>query len=69
MSAPEFADIAEGGPPRETSIERLLEAAPRLREYVERLEAHLRRGEEHRRALLHIMGDMNDLNKRFGHQR
>ena len=69
MIAPESADNAEGGPPRETSIERLLEAAPRLREYVERLEAHLRQGEEHRRALLHIMGDMNDLNKRFGHQR
>src|SRR5207253_6432289 len=53
----------------EVSIERLLEAEPRLREHVERLEAHLRRGEERRRALLHIMGDMNDLNKRFGQRR
>jgi len=69
VTAPESADIAERGPPREASIERLLEAEPGLREHVERLEAHLRRGEERRRALLHIMGDMNDLNKRFGQRR
>jgi len=69
VTTPESADIAERGPPQEASIERLLEAEPHLREYVERLEAHLRRGEEHRRALLHIMGDMNELNKRFGQRR
>jgi len=69
VTAPEFADNAEGGPPQEASIERLLEAEPRLREHVERLEAHLRRVEERRRALLHIMGDMNELNKRFGQRR
>jgi C4-dicarboxylate-specific signal transduction histidine kinase len=41
----------------------------RLRERVRQLEARVRRDEERRRALVHIMGDLNDSNKRLGDQR
>ncbi len=36
---------------------------------VEQLRAHVHRVEERRRALLHIMGDLNDSNRRLGDQR
>jgi C4-dicarboxylate-specific signal transduction histidine kinase len=36
---------------------------------VEELEGRVRQAEERRRALLHIMGDLNDSNKRLGEQR
>ncbi len=41
----------------------------RLREQVATLELRLRKRDEQRRALLHIMGDLNDLNKRLSDQR
>jgi C4-dicarboxylate-specific signal transduction histidine kinase len=41
----------------------------RLRELVRQLEARVRRDEERRRALVHIMGDLNESNKRLGDQR
>jgi C4-dicarboxylate-specific signal transduction histidine kinase len=40
-----------------------------LRERVAELELHVARAEERRRALLHIMGDLNDSNKRLADQR
>lgn len=40
-----------------------------LREQIEQLEAHVRRAEERRRALLHIMGDLNESNQKLADQR
>src|SRR2546426_5794692 len=44
-------------------------AERRLRALVETLERRLRRGDEQRRAMLHIVGDLNESNKRFANQR
>jgi C4-dicarboxylate-specific signal transduction histidine kinase len=41
----------------------------RLQEQVELLQARLRKRDEQRRAMLHIMGDLNELNKRLSDQR
>jgi C4-dicarboxylate-specific signal transduction histidine kinase len=40
-----------------------------LRREVEQLRARVHRAEERRRALLHIMGDLHDSNRRLGDQR
>src|SRR5438067_6353310 len=44
-------------------------AASELRAQVETLERSLRQRDEQRRAMLHIMGDLNELNKRLANQR
>src|SRR5881296_4219308 len=41
----------------------------RLRAHVETLESRLRKRDEQRRAMLHIMGDLNEVNRRLGEQR
>src|SRR6266850_999011 len=41
----------------------------RLRAHVETLEGRLRKRDEQRRAMLHIMGDLNEVNRRLGDQR
>jgi hypothetical protein len=40
-----------------------------LRAQVETLEIRLRKRDEQRRAMLHIMGDLNESNKRLANQR
>jgi C4-dicarboxylate-specific signal transduction histidine kinase len=50
-------------------VEALREENARLRAQVELLELHVRKGEERRRALLHIMSDLNETNKRLADQR
>src|SRR2546430_3909 len=45
------------------------EAESRLRAHVETLEGRLRKRDEQRRAMLHIMGDLNEVNRRLGDQR
>jgi C4-dicarboxylate-specific signal transduction histidine kinase len=40
-----------------------------LRQQVTALELRLRKRDEQRRAMLHIMGDLNEFNKRLGNQR
>src|ERR671937_1065685 len=55
--AKRLADAGLGGSPAE------------LRARVEELERRVHRAEERRRALLHIMGDLHDSNKRLGEQR
>jgi two-component system C4-dicarboxylate transport sensor histidine kinase DctB len=40
-----------------------------LREQIEQLEQRVRQAEERRRALVHIMGDLNESNRRLGDQR
>src|SRR2546422_951897 len=44
-------------------------AERRLRAHIEMLERRLRKRDEQRRAMLHIMGDLNESNKRLGSQR
>jgi C4-dicarboxylate-specific signal transduction histidine kinase len=43
--------------------------ADALREQVEQLRAHVERAEERRRALVHIMGDLNESNQKLADQR
>ena len=43
--------------------------ATALEEQIQRLQARVRRAEERRRALLHIMSDLNDSNRKLGDQR
>jgi len=43
--------------------------ADKLREQVEQLRAHVQRAEERRRALVHIMGDLNESNQKLADQR
>src|SRR5256714_14574654 len=45
------------------------EAESRLRAHVETLEWRLRKRDQQRRALLHIMADLNEVNRRLGDQR
>jgi C4-dicarboxylate-specific signal transduction histidine kinase len=44
-------------------------AEHRLRAHVEMLERRLRKRDEQRRAMLHIMGDLSEFNKRLANQR
>src|SRR2546422_2765063 len=52
-----------GGPGAATTAE------SRLRALVETLERRLRKGDEQRRAMLHIVGDLNESNKHLANQR
>ncbi len=47
----------------------LIASHPVLRARWGKLETRVRKAEERRRALLHIMGDLNDINRRLGNQR
>ncbi|HEY7350371.1 MAG TPA: ATP-binding protein [Ktedonobacterales bacterium] len=53
----------------EADLQTLLEAHERLHQEKDQLEVRVRKGEERRRALLHIMDDMNQLNKKLADQR
>src|SRR5947207_8693617 len=44
-------------------------AEQRLRAHVETLERRLRKRDDQRRAMLHIMGDLSEFNKRLANQR
>src|SRR5436190_4225834 len=55
--------------PEATASADLLESEAALRERVKTLERHLRKRDEQRRAMLHIMTDLNECNKRLGNQR
>src|SRR6266849_9392419 len=50
-------------------VDQLIASHPALRERLRQLEMRVRKAEERRRALLHIMGDLNDINRRLGNQR
>src|SRR5690349_2776205 len=47
----------------------LRQANTRLREQLDAMRLLLRKGEQRRRAMLHIMVDMNDANRRLADQR
>src|SRR5438309_10654289 len=55
--------------PEATASADLLESEPALRESARTLDRHLRKRDEQRRAMLHIMTDLNEFNKRLGNQR
>src|SRR5438309_7201969 len=55
--------------PEATASADLLESEAALRARVRALELHLRKGDEQRRAMLHIMTDLNEFNKRLTNQR
>jgi C4-dicarboxylate-specific signal transduction histidine kinase len=59
----------EAFPPEAADLQHLLEAHERLRQEKEQLEVRVRKGEERRRAMIHIMDDMNQLNKKLADQR
>ncbi|TMA48005.1 MAG: two-component sensor histidine kinase [Deltaproteobacteria bacterium] len=56
-------------PAAETGVEPFPEQEARLLAQVRGLELRVRKAEERHRALLHVMGDMNELNKRLTQQR
>src|SRR5438128_4716046 len=62
-TAIEYRQPRFGGPGAATTAE------SRLRALVETLERRLRKGDEQRRAMLHIVGDLNESNKRLANQR
>ncbi len=49
--------------------QRLLAECERLREEKRQLEIRVRKGEERRRAMIHIMGDLNTVNRKLADQR
>jgi C4-dicarboxylate-specific signal transduction histidine kinase len=55
--------------PEGTDLGEILEAHARLQQQNEALEERVRKGEERRRAMIHIMDDMNTLNKKLADQR
>jgi C4-dicarboxylate-specific signal transduction histidine kinase len=55
--------------PSEAAIVELREVNDHLREQVESMQQLLCKGEERRRAMLHIMVDMNEANRRLANQR
>src|SRR5919197_1674522 len=65
----ELSDIAADRRLEGLDLDGLLDANARLRAQVEMLELHVRKGEQRRRAMLHIMGDLNETNRRLADQR
>src|SRR5437867_3017726 len=61
--------VAESRQPAVTEPEATATVERRLRAQVETLERRLRQRAAQRRAMLHIMGDLNDVNRRLGDQR
>ena len=55
--------------PEGANLEEVLEAHARLHQQKEVLEERVRKSEERRRAMIHIMDDMNTLNKKLADQR
>jgi C4-dicarboxylate-specific signal transduction histidine kinase len=53
----------------EIDLQRILEAYTRLQEQRAALELRVRKGEERRRAMIHIMDDLTQLNKKLADQR
>jgi two-component system C4-dicarboxylate transport sensor histidine kinase DctB len=51
------------------SLKEIIESEARLQERVQMLELRVVQAEERRRALIHIMTDLNQLNRRLGDQR
>ena len=61
--------VAESRQPAATEPGATATVERRLRAQVETLERRLRQRDAQRRAMLHIMGDLNEVNRRLGEQR
>jgi C4-dicarboxylate-specific signal transduction histidine kinase len=61
--------VAEDRQPAVTETAAAATAESRLRAQVQILERRLQKRDEQRRAMLHIMGDLNEFNKRLANQR
>lgn len=59
----------EGRQPEEMDLEGLLEAYKRLLAQKKALEMRVRKSEERRRALMHILSDLNNVNRKLNDQR
>src|ERR1700719_1314930 len=59
----------EGRQPEEMNLEGLLEAYKQLLEQKKALEMRVRKSEERRRALMHILSDLNNVNRKLNDQR
>jgi C4-dicarboxylate-specific signal transduction histidine kinase len=55
--------------PEQNLVDELIASHPALRDRLEKLEMRVLKAEERRRALLHILGDLNEINRRLGNQR
>ena len=64
--APRFI---EGVPPHEPELEALRQAYRELQEQKRTLETRVQKSEERRRALMHILSDLNMLNRKLADQR
>src|SRR5437867_10879003 len=62
-------DMTENRQPEAAEPGATATAESRLRAQVATLEHRLRKRDEQRRAMLHIMGDLNEVNRRLGDQR
>lgn len=69
MNVTDILDTTLADGQLDQTVEPLNERVQALELEVQTLELRVRKGEERRRALIHIMGDMNELNKRLGNQR
>jgi C4-dicarboxylate-specific signal transduction histidine kinase len=61
--------VKEDRRPQGSALENPVASEAHLRQRVEMLELRLRKRDEQRRAMLHIMVDLNEVNKRLGNQR
>src|SRR5919109_5069803 len=61
--------MTEDRQPAVTEPDSVAHADSRIRAQVEKLERRLRERDEQRHAMLHIMGDLNESNKRLANQR
>src|SRR5919199_1460178 len=61
--------VEQDSAPEGLDVSALLKENARLRAQVEMLEVRVCKDEERRRALLHIMSDLHDTNKRLADQR
>jgi C4-dicarboxylate-specific signal transduction histidine kinase len=68
-AAPSAASIVEAAPGQVSDPAALVAEHARLRDLVGTMELRIRKGEERRRALLHLISDINDANKRLANQR
>ena len=64
-----LADVSAEELRRDVDFERLLDAFLRLRERQSQLERRMRFAENRRRAMIHIMDDLNKVNQRLADQR
>ncbi len=71
MSAATDEQASQGGPAiaTTTDLPQLLLDYARLQEQHAKLEARIHQSEQRRRAMIHIMDDLNRANKKLGDQR